>query len=160
MEMNIIGDKSKFAVEYVITDHKLMLGYGRIWIQNNFYGSKEDLIYLKGNLVGLIENILQADFLDIDPSSLEKENLFFLLEKKLDATSKYIIRSSTFTDDFQGFKFRIKNEIILVWRIFPNANLIFDDLKQYPNSIILGKLDIEDTKYLLEILMRKWKKIP
>ena len=156
--MNIIGNKHEFAVEYRIADNKKMLGYGKLWIQNSFYGTSKDLIHLNGYLIPLIENILEASTLKIDLNNFEKEKLFEKLKNESTKTSKYLIRSSTFTDDFNGYKFKSGEEIILIWQINKDSEVVFEDLKNYSESVILKKMNYMTGKIILDELKEKIKK--
>jgi len=147
--MKIIGDKNDFAVEYQITDVPNFMGYGKIWIQNSFYGTNGDLIYIKGYLIPLIENILKAKTIDFDFKGLNDEELFKKLKGSSIQQAEYKIVSSTFTDDFMGFKYKSHEIITLIWQIRSDQELLFSDLKNYPKSII--KVDFNYKKGL-EIL--------
>ena len=147
--MKIIGNKNEFAIEYQITDTERMLGYRKLWVQNSFYGTSKDLIFLKGYLINLLDDILNAKPYEIDFENINKEEIFEQLQKELNYTSKYLISSSTFTDDFLGFKFKSKNEIILVWKLLTENNLIFDDLKDYTKSVILVRFKYDTANKII-----------
>ena len=147
--MKIIGNKNEFAIEYQITDTERMRGYGKLWVQNSFYGTSKDLIFLKGYLINLLDDILKAKPYEIDFETINKEEIFEQLQKELNYTSKYLISSSTFTDDFLGFKFKSKNEIILVWKLLTENNLIFDDLKDYTKSVILVRFKYDTANKII-----------
>jgi hypothetical protein len=52
----VIGDKNDFAVEYSFAeDYPKDMGFGRIWINNEFIGTYKDLIYLGGYLLGTLD---------------------------------------------------------------------------------------------------------
>ena len=150
--MNLIGNKREFAVEYQITDIEKMMGYGKLWIQNKFYGSNQDLIYLKGYLVKLIENILDAKPLKLNLDISNKDETYEHLKKTSDESSIYQIFGSTFTDDFIGYKFRDENKIILVWKIREDVEMIFSDLMDYPKSTNLEKVNYYVVKEVLNKL--------
>jgi len=139
--LDLIGNRSEFAIEFQITDIEKMMGYGKLWIQNKFYGSNQDLIYLKGYLVKLIENILDAKPIKLNLDISNYDVIYEHLKKTSDESSVYQIFGSTFTDDFIGYKFRDENEIILVWKIREDVEMIFNDLLDYPKSISLATVN-------------------
>lgn len=153
--MKIIGNKKEFAVEYKIINPKNLLGFGKLWIQNSFYGTSNDLIYLDGYLVSLIEDMLNADNYPNYKEGFDNEKLFQNLEIELNNTSKYLITSSTFTDDFLGFKFKLKDEIILIWKIISNDDVIFEDLRNYSKSVIMVKFNYVSAKLVLSKLKKQ-----
>lgn len=156
--MRLIGNKNEFAVVYQITDISNMMGYGKLWIQDEFYGTNLDLIYMKGYLGNLIENIADAKTLSfpIDYSNNDKihEHLSILSNE----TSDYLIRSSTFTDDFIGYKFRDGQYVVLVWKIRTNVKMIFDDLKDYTKSTITVKVKHQIVEKVLNEFRNEIKK--
>lgn len=156
--MNLIGNKSEFAVEYQISDFPNMMGYGKLWIQDKFYGSNQDLIYLIGYLVNLIEDIANAKplLLSIDQTNYDK--IYEQLHKLSNETSEHLITSSTFTDDFVGYKFREGQEVVLVWKIRDDVEMIFDDLKGYNKSTILVKVNSQIIKEVLNKFKNEIKK--
>ncbi len=156
--MNLIGNKNEFAVEYQITDIENVMGYGKLWFQNKFYGTSQDLIYLKGYLVNLIENILDIKPLK-SPLDLSKNDAIYeYLKKTSDESSIYQIFGSTFTDDFIGYKFRDENDIVLVWKIRDDVEMIFDDLKDYPKSITLVRVNHQIMEDVLDKLKDEIKR--
>ena len=138
--LKLIGNKSEFAVEYKISDIPSMMGYGKLWIQGKFYGTNQDLIYLSGYLVNLIENIAEAKPLRLSIDQANYDKIYEQLKKLSNETSEHLIMSSTFTDDFVGYKFREGQEVVLVWKIRDDVEMIFDDLKGYSTSTILVKV--------------------
>ena len=140
----IIGNKDEFAIEYKVTETSQMLGFAKIWIQSQFYGTSEDLIYLKSYLYRLVEDLLNAEPINIDTSGLDTGQIYERLNFLNTSCSKIQIASSTFTDDFIGYKYSINDEIIMIWKIRDDVDMIFDDLRDYDKSIKSAKF----SKYL------------
>jgi len=151
--LKLIGDKNEFAIEYHISDTRNMMGYGKVWIQNKFYGTNQDLIYLEGYLGNLIKNILNAQQVHFPIEQFSSESIYEQMLKLLDETSDYLIISSTFTDDFMGFKYRDENHIVLVWKLRDDVEMIFDDLKNYSKSVVLVRVNSE----IVEEVMNKFE---
>jgi len=156
--LNLIGNKSEFAVEYQISDIPNMMGYGKLWIQDKFYGTNQDLIYLNGYLVNLIENIADAKPLRLSIDETNYNKIYEHLRKLSNETSEYLITSSTFTDDFVGYKYREDQEVVLVWKIRDDVEMIFDDLKDYSRSTTLVKVNSQTIKEVLNKLKNEIKK--
>ena len=131
----LLGKKHEFAVEFRFAKETGPMGYGKIWIQNQFYGSKEDLIYLNGYLGGLIKELINSrtidsiDYLDSPAELME----YMKIQSEVD--SRFIIQGSTFTDDFIGYHFYHSGKVYLVWKLRENDNVIFEDLKNYGYNI-------------------------
>ena len=51
----IIGNKKSFVVEFTQSESDPKMGYGKIWMQNEFYGTNENLIYFQGYLISLLD---------------------------------------------------------------------------------------------------------
>lgn len=113
---------------------------------------------MNGYLIPLIENILEAQDYDIETKNFEKDKLFKKLKQESNKTGKYLICSSTFTDDFIGYKFRCEDEIVMVWKIINEAEGIFEDLKDYTESVVLVKLNKNNGQAILDRLKDELKK--
>lgn len=151
--MKVIGDKSKIAVEYKITDQKNMMGYGKLWVENRFYGTNQDFIFIDGYLGGVLIDLLRTSELDYDPS-LSNEQLYMLLRDSLEINSKYLLSSSTFTDDFLCFKFSNRNTTTLVWKMLNTNQTVFTDLFNYPSEAQVGKFKTDDLINVLNLFNR------
>jgi len=156
--LKLIGNKSEFAVEYQISDIPNMMGYGKLWIKDEFYGTNQDLIYMNGYLINLIENIADAKSLRLSKDKTNNNKIYEHLQKLSIETSEYLITSSTFTDDFVGYKYREDEEVVLVWKIRDDVEMIFDDLKDYTKSTILVKVNSQIIKEVLNKLKNEIKK--
>ena len=156
----IYGDTEAFAVEFTrSSDHRIspntnIMGYGKLWIQGHFYGTNEDLIYLKGYLYHLLDDLLKAPALVIDGiGNRSGEDLYELLSSD-DSSYRYRIHSSPFTDDFIGFKFRNEGKISMVWKIRTDQSIPFSDLVDYSTAVHYCSVRseaIERAKELLEL---------
>ena len=154
----IIGDKGTFGVEFEFSKDNPGMGYGKLWIHRNFYGTIEDLIYLKGYLTGLLENLINAPIVDFDFKKMNRDELLIQLAKRSEDNWKFKISSWTFTDDFNGYKFRDFDDIFLLWQLFPNANNIFNELKTYGNEIHFYSIEKSKIETVLEELNREIKR--
>jgi hypothetical protein len=56
----IIGNKETFAVELTIDENNPKMGYAKLWLQNIFLGTNEDLIFLNGYLISLIDELITS----------------------------------------------------------------------------------------------------
>ena len=156
--LKLIGNKSEFAVEYQISDIPNMMGYGKLWIKDKFYGTNQDLIYLNGYLINLIENIADAKSLRLSIDKTNNNKIYEHVQKLSNETSEYLITSSTFTDDFVGYKYREDEEVVLVWKIRDDVEMIFDDLIDYTKSTILVKVNSQIIKEVLNKLKNEIEK--
>jgi hypothetical protein len=156
--LNLIGNKSEFAVEFRITDLSNMMGYGKLWICDEFYGTNQDLIYLVGYLQNLMENILEVETVSFIESQLSNEEIYQQLKSLSNETSEYQITSSTFTNDFNGYKFREDQNIVLVWKLRDDIEMIFDDLKDYKKSVVLVRVNSQTINEVLNKFKDEIKK--
>jgi len=151
----IIGDKESFAVEIKFSEQDSQMGYGKLWIQNQFYGTIEDLIYLNGYLLGLIEEILNASPVDFDHSDKTKPELMHQLSERVEENFNYKICGATFTDDFDGYKFKDSDRIYLIWQLRQDQPMVFDELKDYRFDIHLCSADRLEIESVLNELKKK-----
>jgi hypothetical protein len=133
----MIGDKNNFAVEYSFEgEYSEGMGYGRIWIGKEFFGTNKDLIYLGGYLLKTLHEIKDAKELNEDLKHLPKDKLFDLFYSgDYYDSDKYLVRGSTFTDDFSIWCYRIGNVTYILWKIIRTD--FFDDLNDYKKDIFL-----------------------
>ena len=109
----IYGDQAVFAIEYKEAERhyissdgtKVLMGYGKLWMQGYFYGTNEDRLYLEGYFLGAVDDLLTAKPLDYDIDKLSAVELFDLLYDSEDYPG-YCFSGGTFTDDFLGYRFK------------------------------------------------------
>ncbi|MCX2743783.1 hypothetical protein OO013_07900 [Mangrovivirga sp. M17] len=153
----IFGDKSDFAIEYTPEPGSQDMGYGKIWIKGEFYGTNEDLIY-PSYIINIIRNLLQAKQFQLDWKKFSNTELLSHLNSIRNSDSSIIISSSTFTDDFEGFKFKSGNEIIIVWRLISDENdLLFEELRNYNRTVKIKTVDIQSITSVYEEFKRQMK---
>jgi len=148
----IIGNKKSFAVEYTPSKSDSKMGYGKIWIQDQFFGSNEDLIYLDGYMISLIDELINAKPLAINFQKKSNSELFRILENHPNRFT-YLLHGSTFTDDFSAYIFQNEGMVYLIWKLRSDQKPIFSDLKDYGTEIKFSfaeKVEIEDVKSLLQ----------
>ncbi|MEZ5003363.1 MAG: hypothetical protein R2730_10060 [Chitinophagales bacterium] len=147
----IIGDKFEFAVEYSFAkDYPKEMGYGRIWVKNDFIGTFNDLIYLNGYLIEILNKFKGANQLRDDLRHLAKDQLFDLLSSgKYDYSDKYLVRGSTFTDDFSIWTYKLANLTFILWKVLRTD--FFDDLRNYKSDVILKSIP---TDILVDVVNR------
>ena len=83
----IIGNKENFAIEFEKLNSNPKMGYGKLWFQNEFFGTKEDLIYLNGYLLSLLNEILDAEIITLNiedkkPIEVFKYMIFVTYEQR------------------------------------------------------------------------------
>tara|TARA_Y100001934_G_C11574395_1_gene415936 strand:+ start:100 stop:357 length:258 start_codon:yes stop_codon:yes gene_type:complete len=76
----IVGNKKSFAVEFTQSESNPKMGYGKVWIQNEFYGTKEDLIYFQGYLISLLDELINTKEIDFEFEKLSDSELFECFE--------------------------------------------------------------------------------
>lgn len=130
----MIGNKETFAVEFSPSETVRGMGYGKVWIQGEFFGTNEDLIYFHGYLIALLDEFIHAKTIDFDFKSLNKSVLFDRLHKH-HSRDRYLIGGSTFTEDFTAFAFEQNNTIFLIWKLRCDQEMIFSDLVEYGTEI-------------------------
>jgi hypothetical protein len=151
-----IGDTSKFAVEYEISGDDSQMGFGRIWIENNFIGTFEDIIYLNGYLLGVLYSIKQAKELREELKALGKNELFELLHsKEHDYCDDYRVRRSTFTDDFNLWCYTQDHYIFILWKVTNHD--FFKDLKSYTKEILLKAVSIKTFEEVIAELENSYR---
>lgn len=131
----IIGNKEIFAVEFYVDENNPSMGYGKLWIQNMFLGTKEDLIFLNGYLIKLLDEIIDSKLINFDINKRDSEELFNLVKSTQKKRSEYVVIGSTFTDDFEMYSFEKESTIYLLWKLRNENEMIFDELKKYSTEI-------------------------
>ncbi|MEO9503260.1 MULTISPECIES: hypothetical protein [Flavobacteriaceae] len=130
----IVGNKKSFAVEYTKSESDPKMGYGKVWMQNEFYGTKEDLIYFHGYLISLLDELIGVKTIDFDFEKLSESEIFEHFENKKNRDS-YLISGSTFTDDFIAYGFEKNGIVNLIWKMWNDKEVLFSDLKDYGTNI-------------------------
>jgi hypothetical protein len=144
----IVGNKKSFAIEFTQSESDPKMGYGKVWIQNEFYGTNKDLIYLDSYLISLINELINAKKIDFEFEKLSESELFEHFENELNRFD-YLIKGSTFTDDFTAYRFNKNGTIFLIWKMWNNKEILFSDLKDYGTKIKfckVKKVEIENIK--------------
>jgi hypothetical protein len=133
----IIGDKDEFAVEYSFSDdHPRDMGYGRIWVKNKFIGTFTDIIFLSGYLLDTLNEFKRAKELEDDLRQLTKDQLFDLLASgQYEQSNKYLVKGSTFTDDFSIWTYKFENQTYFLWRVMRTD--FFEDLNNYIPDVFM-----------------------
>lgn len=54
----LIGDKSRIAVEYSIANQDKFIGFAKLWLNDSFLGSLSDTIFIDGYLIGGFNAVL------------------------------------------------------------------------------------------------------
>jgi hypothetical protein len=141
----IIGNKQTFAIEFEKLNSNPEMGYGKLWLQNKFFGTKEDLIYLNGYLFSLLDEILDAEIIALKIEDKNPIEIFKLLKS---FGRNYLILGSTFTDDFEAYCYKSDEKIFLIWKL-REVEMIFDELKNYDRGIqfcSVNYIEIKNTK--------------
>lgn len=144
----IVGDKQNFAIEFTKLASNQEMGYGKIWIQNEFFGTNQDLIYFQGSLISLLDEIMNSNTVKFEFKELTKLEVFEYFENHPNRF-EYLIRGSTFTDDFTAYSFEANGRIHLIWKMWNDENILFSDLKDYGTEIkfrSVDKIRIENTR--------------
>jgi hypothetical protein len=151
----LIGNKETFAVEFIQERHNPKMGYGKLWIQNVFLGTKEDLIFLNGYLIGLLNEIIASKQIHLNLENKNKDEIFELLKSTNKLRSDYFISGSTFTDDFEIYSFEKKEKIFLLWKLRNDNNNIFSDLKEYSQEIHFVHLYKQEIEAVREKVLKE-----
>ncbi|WP_422091797.1 hypothetical protein [Tenacibaculum ovolyticum] len=144
----ITGNKNSFAVEFTQSDSDSKMGYGKVWIQNKFYGSNEDLIYFDGYLISLLDELINTKTIEFEFQMNSDLELFENFENHQNRF-EYLIRGATFTDDFTAYGFEKDGKIYLIWKLRTDQESLFTDLKDYGTEVKLSfakKSEIENIK--------------
>ncbi|MEW5677226.1 hypothetical protein ABGT15_13005 [Flavobacterium enshiense] len=149
----IIGNKDVFALEFYKNENNPKMGYGKLWIQNMFLGTKEDLIFLNGYLIGLLDEIINSQSIEINIIEKDKEEIFDLIKSTNEKRSEYIVLGSTFTDDFEIYSFEKENQIFLLWKLRNDIEIIFDELKNYSKEIHFVQVSKNEVQNVKEKLL-------
>ncbi len=164
--MKIIGDKAKIAIEYKIIDKNQFVGYSRIWLNNNFIGTIEDLIFFKGYLFKGLDYLLNSNEIDSCVfnvfSNYDLKKIYYYFVKNLNNNSpkwnsyKYMNSFGTFTDDFLIFSFRHEEYIYIIWKI-TNTRSNFNDINIAKKNINFFKVNREELKEKIELIKENIK---
>ncbi len=154
----IIGNKEIFAVEFKTENDNPKMGYAKLWIQNNFLGTIEDLIFLHGYLIGLLDQILRSKPIPFEIENKTKKDIFQLVKSTDDQRSDYALIGSTFVDDFETYSFENNKTIFIIWKLRTDQEMIFEELKNYSTDVhfaSVSKTDVEKVKEKLLIEIAK-----
>jgi hypothetical protein len=146
----IIGNKETFAIELTINENNPKMGYGKLWLQNSFLGTSEDLIFLNGYLISLIDEIINSKEINFELENRNEIKIFEVLKSNLKKRSIYAIIGSTFTDDFEIYSYKKNDNIIVLWKLH-DREMIFNDLKKYSKEIQFASVSLIE----LEIIKKK-----
>jgi len=152
----IIGNKETFAIELTINENNPKMGYGKLWLQNSFLGTSEDLIFLNGYLISLIDEIINSKEINFELENINEIKIFEVLKSNSKKRSDFAIIGSTFTDDFEIYSYKKNDKIIVLWKLIHDKEMIFNELKKYSKeiqfaSVLLIELEIVKKK-ILEII--------
>jgi len=152
----IIGNKETFAIELTINENNPKMGYGKLWLQNSFLGTSEDLIFLNGYLISLIDEIINSKEINFELENRNEIKIFEVLKSNSKKRSDFAIIGSTFTDDFEIYSYKKNDKIIVLWKLIHDKEMIFNELKKYSKeiqfaSVLLIELEIVKKK-ILEII--------
>ncbi|MDX6183785.1 hypothetical protein SGQ44_15930 [Flavobacterium sp. Fl-77] len=150
----IIGNKENFAIEFEKLNSNPEMGYGKLWLQNNFFGTKEDLIYLNGYLLSLLDEILNAKIITLNIEDKNPIELFNFLKY---FGRNYLILGSTFTDDFEAYCYKSNEKIFLIWKL-REVEMIFDELKNYDREIQFCNANYIEIKIVKEDFINQLNK--
>lgn len=135
----IIGDKTEFAVELKFIPDRPNEGYGKIWIENEFIGTSEDIIFLDSYLLGLLDSFRKASPLHDNLYPIAAEELINKFRSGLYMPSdKYLASGSTFTDDFSIWCYSKDGDIYILWQLLQEG--LFNDLKGYSKEVFIKKV--------------------
>ena len=109
----IIGNKETFAIELTINENNPKMGYGKLWLQNSFLGTSEDLIFLNGYLISLIDEIINSKEINFELENRNEIKIFEVLKSNSKKRSDFAIIGSTFTDDFEIYSYKKSDKIIV-----------------------------------------------
>ncbi|UUC44824.1 hypothetical protein [Flavobacterium cerinum] len=159
--IHLIGTKEKLGIEFSILDNKNLTGNAKIWVGNAFFGTNEDVIFLKGYLLNGLKELLNARVIDSPIfqtfSNYKLKNIFYYLKHNLDCkkeainTYPYLIHFGTFTDDYIVFAFSYQNSIYILWKII-NKHSIFKDIQASKKGIHLFKTSKEELQVIISQL--------
>ena len=76
----IVGNKKSFAVEFTQSESNPKMGYGKVWIQDEFYGTNKDLIYFQGYLISLLDELINSKTVEFEFEKLTELELFEYFE--------------------------------------------------------------------------------
>jgi len=135
MAVQLIGDKTIFAVEFQQYDGDERMGYAKIWFGGKPLGTNEDLIF-KSYLIQGLEDLLLSTPL-VSNSEMNPKNLFHYLSININRTDsfRHLGRSfGTFCDDFTIFSHSSGNDIHVLWKLH-NASTPFSDLNKLSQDV-------------------------
>ncbi|MBP4138685.1 hypothetical protein [Flavobacterium geliluteum] len=150
----IIGNKENFAIEFEKLNSNPEMGYGKLWLQNKFFGTKEDLIYLNGYLLSLLDEILNAKIITSNIEDKDPIELFNFLKY---FGRNYLILGSTFTDNFEAYCYKSNEKIFLIWKL-REVEMIFDELRNYDRGIQFCNVNYIEIKIVKEDFINQLNK--
>eukprot|EP01093_Parvamoeba_rugata_P012104 TRINITY_DN346_c5_g1_i1.p1 TRINITY_DN346_c5_g1~~TRINITY_DN346_c5_g1_i1.p1 ORF type:complete len:159 (+),score=30.15 TRINITY_DN346_c5_g1_i1:67-543(+) len=150
----IIGNKKSFAIEFTQSESDPKMGFGKVWIQSEFYGTNKDLIYFQGYLISLLDELINVNKIDFEFDKLTQTELFEHFENK-ENRDEYLISGSTFTDDFIAYGFENNGTVNLIWKMWNDKEILFSDLKDYGTNIKFCHTEKKEIENIKNELLKK-----
>ncbi len=172
---NLIGDKSKIAIQYEgFVEKPILTGKILLWINNQYLGYYDESCSIYPVYKALKRMVDSEDFyepefiplLDLKQESKAKEILlqmsphfynpmgFYDLtddeQNELVKFDKYIVNFSECFDDFVIRHFKYKEEIFFIWKLGNHLNKHYFKYDDYGYDIKIGKVSAKDLSIVLE----------
>lgn len=161
MKTNLIGKKSTLAVEYFFENKEKFIGRARFWINDLFFGSLGDTIFLDGYLIGGLNEILNKGHLnqrylfDNYCSTYEQleEDILDFNGEEYELAENFNVNLGTWSDYFNIYSYKLTNETgAILWRFVDTGDSL-EDLIDYPKNIFYEEFRYDGLRHIVNGLI-------
>lgn len=172
---NLIGDKSKIAIQYEgFVEWPVLTGQIVLWINNQYLGYYDESgsiypVYKALKRLAYSEDFYEPEFiplLDLKQESKAKDILLQMIpdfynpmgfydlteeeQRELVKFDKYIVNFSECFDDFVIRNFKYNEEIFFIWKLGNHLNKHYFRYDDYGYEIKIGKVSAKELVIVLE----------
>lgn len=156
--MNIIGNKSRFAIEYKVNEiHPYIMGHIRLWLNNSYIGFFEEEVMLETSLGPLIELIGDSKKSRLQklliPKEMDDNELFnYLKNDEGDLKDHTMFSVDESTDDFLVYVYKDKEKMKFLWQLHRSPS---GKYKNYPMCVFSTCVDFLELKNIVNEFDKK-----
>lgn len=156
----LIGNKSRIAVEYSIENQNKFIGFAKLWLNDSFLGSSSDTIFIDGYLIGGFNAVLSKNKLSGRYLSDKKDEIYELLNNDIlfgedalyELAKSYRVNFGTWSDYFDVYSYKLTDSTgAFLWRLI-ERNDGLKDLIDYPSNVFYETFDYDELLKIIEHL--------
>ncbi len=151
--MNVIGDKSQFAIEYRINKvNPYIMGNICLWIDGLYIGYFFEEVMLQTSLGSLLELIgvdRQENLKKIPiPNQMEDDELFYYFrDNDGDIKDHTMFSLDESTDDFLIDVYEVQGAMKFIWRLHRSPSGKYNN---YPEGVLSASIDFVELKNIVD----------